>query len=246
MSNWKACIPANPKYEGAKNTFWVMNVSVEPHEGASIKVQVHYQNGALANEFITISGDEYKEWAADDNWIYQKVATKLALGTLVDSDMPYISAPVENNTSVHAEAYIQKIQSLQEQLDSQYAKIKTITDILIEKGLVSAGLVSQSNFVVESGNSEEAQTNEEGSVVTSGNSEEAQTNEQGSVVASGNSEEAQTNEEGSVVASGNSEEAQTNEEGSVVASGNSEEAQTNEQGSVVASSNSEEAQTIQE
>lgn len=93
MSNWKICIPANPKYEGAINSFWVMNVSVVPHEGASIKVQVHYQNGALANEFITIGGDEYKEWTADDNWIYQKVATKLALGVFAGSDTPYIMAP---------------------------------------------------------------------------------------------------------------------------------------------------------
>jgi hypothetical protein len=54
MSNWKVCIPGNPKYEGAKNMFWVTNVSVVPHEGAKIQVQVHYQNGALANEFITI------------------------------------------------------------------------------------------------------------------------------------------------------------------------------------------------
>jgi hypothetical protein len=83
MSNWKACIPANPKYEGAYNQFWVTNVSVVPHEGASIRVQVHYQNSALATEFITISGDEYKEWGADDDWIYQKVAHKLALGTLL-------------------------------------------------------------------------------------------------------------------------------------------------------------------
>jgi hypothetical protein len=93
MSNWKVCIPANPKYEGAKNAFWVTNVSVVPHEGASIRVQVHYQNGALANEFITISGDEYKEWGADDNWIFHKVATKLALGVLEGSDTPYIMAP---------------------------------------------------------------------------------------------------------------------------------------------------------
>ena len=82
MSNWKVCIPANPKCEGAINQFWVTNVSVAPHERCSIKVQVHYQNGALANEFITITGDEYKEWGADDDWIYQKVAHKLALGTL--------------------------------------------------------------------------------------------------------------------------------------------------------------------
>jgi hypothetical protein len=138
MSNWKACIPANPKYEGAKNEFWVMNVSVALHEGARIQVQVHYQNGALANEFITIGGDEYKEWAADDNWIYQKVATKLALGTLADSDTPFIPAPVtvDDNRSVHNEADIQRIQTLQEQLDEQAAKLKIITDLLIKSGAI--------------------------------------------------------------------------------------------------------------
>jgi len=136
MSNWKVCIPANPKYEGAKNAFWVTNVSVSPHEAVSVRVQVHYQNGALANEFVSISGDEYKEWAADDNWIYQKVATKLALGTLADSDMPYVPAPIEDNRSVHNEADVAKIQTLQTQLDEQAAKLKVITDLLIKTGAI--------------------------------------------------------------------------------------------------------------
>jgi hypothetical protein len=82
MSNWKRCNPANPKYEGANNQFCIMEIVVSPHHSVGIKVQVLYQNSALANEFITISGDEYKEWGADDDWIYQKVAHKLALGTL--------------------------------------------------------------------------------------------------------------------------------------------------------------------
>ena len=140
MSNWKACIPANPKSEGATNYFWVTNVSVVPNEAVSIKVQVRYQNGALANEFITIGGDEYKEWAADDNWIYQKVATKLALGglaDLVDASGNPVQPPVyDDNRSIHNEADIQRIQTLQEQLDAQAAKLKTITDMLIGKGLV--------------------------------------------------------------------------------------------------------------
>jgi hypothetical protein len=136
MSNWRVCIPANPKCEGAINEFWVQNVTVVPNECVSIKVQVHYQNSALATEFITISGDEYKEWAADDNWIYHKVATKLALGALADSDAPYVPAPIEDGRSVHNEGDIQKIQTLQEQLDAQAAKLKTITDMLIGKGLV--------------------------------------------------------------------------------------------------------------
>ena len=136
MSNWKICIPANPKYEGANNQFWVTNVSVALHEAVNCKVQVLYQNGALANEFVSISGDEYKEWSNNDDWIYQKVAVKLALGTLADSDTPYVPAPIEDNRSVHNEGDIQKIQTLQEQLDAQAAKIKTITDMLIGKGLV--------------------------------------------------------------------------------------------------------------
>jgi hypothetical protein len=82
MSNWKRCIPANPKYEGANHQFCIMEIIVSPHQSVSIKCQVLYQNSVLANEFITISGDEYKEWGEDDNWIYQKVAVKLALGTL--------------------------------------------------------------------------------------------------------------------------------------------------------------------
>lgn len=147
MSNWKACIPANPKYEGATNGFCVTNVSVIPHEGASIKVQVQYQNGALANEFVTITGDEYKEWGADDNWIYQKVARKLALGVLADSVdasgnlMKYIpapaaaaAAPTDDTRSVHNERDIETIQSLQEQLDAQAAKLKTITELLFKNG----------------------------------------------------------------------------------------------------------------
>jgi len=139
MSNWKACIPANPKYEGAKNAFWVTNVSVVPHEAVSVRVQVHYQNGALANEFVSISGDEYKEWAADDNWIYQKVATKLALGVLADNPDGYVPAPaatIDDNRSVHNPSDIETIQTLQQQLNAMETKMKTITELLFKNGAI--------------------------------------------------------------------------------------------------------------
>jgi hypothetical protein len=42
----------------------------------------------------------------------------------------------DDSRSVHNEADIQKIQTLQEQLDNQALKLKTITDMLIGKGLV--------------------------------------------------------------------------------------------------------------
>ena len=42
----------------------------------------------------------------------------------------------DDNRSIHNEADIQRIQTLQEQLDAQATKLKTITDMLIGKGLV--------------------------------------------------------------------------------------------------------------
>jgi len=141
MANWRACIPSNPLCEGAHNQFCVNNVSVALNEGVTIKVQVHYQNSAFATEFLTISGDEYKEWGADDNWIYQKIARKLCLGVLADmvdasgNPVSYIPAPTaDDNRSVHNDADIARIQTLQEQLDAQASKLKTITDLLFKNG----------------------------------------------------------------------------------------------------------------
>lgn len=42
----------------------------------------------------------------------------------------------EDNRSVHNEADIQKIQSMQEQLDAQAAKLKTITELLFKNGTI--------------------------------------------------------------------------------------------------------------
>jgi hypothetical protein len=133
MSNWKSCLPANPKYEGAFNSFWLMNTSVVPHESVSCKVQVMYQNGALANEFVNISGDEYKEWSSDDDWLYHKICQKLALGTLAGSDVPYVPAPAiiqDDNRSVHNEADINRITSLETELEEQKKKLAQIIGLL--------------------------------------------------------------------------------------------------------------------
>ena len=139
MSNWISCIPSNPKYENALNSFWVTNVSVIPHQGVSIKVQVQYQNGALANEFVNINGDEYKEWSSDDDWLYHKICQKLALGTLAGSDVEYVPAPSiiqDDNRSVHNEADVQKINDLQTELESQKLKLNQIMTLLGKNNLI--------------------------------------------------------------------------------------------------------------
>lgn len=116
-----------------------MNTSVVPHESVSCKVQVMYQNGALANEFVNINGDEYKEWAADDEWLYHKICHKLALGTLAGSDVQYIPAPAiiqDDNRSVHNPQDIETISNLQTELDAQKAKIDQINKLLISRGIL--------------------------------------------------------------------------------------------------------------
>jgi hypothetical protein len=116
-----------------------MNTSVVPHESVSCKVQVQYQNGALANEFVNISGDEYKEWSSDDDWLYHKICQKLALGTLVGSDGSYIQAPViiqDDNRSVHNPHDVETINNLQSELDAQKAKIEQINKLLISRGIL--------------------------------------------------------------------------------------------------------------
>ena len=49
--------------------------------------QVHYQNDVLATEFIYIIQPEYSEWGTNDDWLYQKIATKLALGSLTNPNI---------------------------------------------------------------------------------------------------------------------------------------------------------------
>lgn len=83
MSNWRTCIPVNPIVEGSTNLFCIMNLTVVPHESASAKIQVQYQNGTLSMEFVNIVQPEYAEWGTDDEWIFTKIASKLGLGTLV-------------------------------------------------------------------------------------------------------------------------------------------------------------------
>ena len=139
MSNWITCNPANPLREGATNIFCIMSLNVVPHESVSCKVQVQYQNGALSVEFINIPQPEYGEWGADDNWIYQKIAQKLFLGTLASSNSPPTLAPAtyhDDTRSVHNDADIAKITTLEEQMVEQTRQLQQMRQIMISKGMI--------------------------------------------------------------------------------------------------------------
>jgi hypothetical protein len=86
--------------------------------------------------------EDYLKWGSDDDYIKQWICSKISLlGVPVDNveglnNQPIINANLDDNRSVHNEADLQKIQSLQEQLDQQASKLKVITDMLIGKGMI--------------------------------------------------------------------------------------------------------------
>lgn len=95
--------------------------------------------GMYQKDYI-LENDEYYNWGSDDDYIKNYICDKEGyLGRPCDvTEKPNvpINPILQDDRSVHNEADIQRIQTLQEQLDAQAAKLKTITDMLIGKGLV--------------------------------------------------------------------------------------------------------------
>jgi len=127
-------------FETSINTIiMIRSVSVIPKQGALIKL-LYVDGFDVETHKITIEGEDYQSWGFDDDFLGHYCINKLTNGkaTIVNSNYVAPSKPdiINDNRSIHNEADIQKIQTLQEQLDAQAAKLKTITDMLIGKGLV--------------------------------------------------------------------------------------------------------------
>ena len=123
----------------------VLEISVLLHKSAFIQCYCFLPTGLTLYK-LDMNNEEYSKWSSDDNYIKHWICSKISLlGNAVDNleELPNepvlqsnLDASLNDNRSVHNEMDIQKIQTLQEQLDAQAAKIKTITDMLIGKGLV--------------------------------------------------------------------------------------------------------------
>jgi hypothetical protein len=101
---------------------------------------VIYSGSSIYDKVFNLEGDDYANWGASDDYIKEYICDKEGF---IGRPIPENEAPPvaqfdqqSDSRSVHNEADIQKIQTLQEQLDAQAAKLKTITDMLIGKGLV--------------------------------------------------------------------------------------------------------------
>ena len=92
--------------------------------------------GMYQKEYI-LENDDYLNWGTNDDYIKNYICDKETyLGRPCNvEEKPTNVLLQDDNRSVHNDADIQKIQTLQEQLDNQALKLKTITDMLIGKGL---------------------------------------------------------------------------------------------------------------
>jgi len=120
----------------------VFPITIPMGDAASFRVVVFSSTGAYDKNF-NLEGVDYKNWGASDEYIKEYICDKEGfIGRPVpdiDADgnpIIYQAQAQDDNRSVHNEADIQRIQTLQEQLDAQAAKLKTITDLLFKNGAI--------------------------------------------------------------------------------------------------------------
>jgi len=132
----------------------IQSINVNPNTSAKVQALCYFPGNNIQMRFVDITGDEYLAWGNDDNYLIALVGHKLGLGIRVKpidmanepdrtevipfeyqpAKLPIPQIITDDNRSVHNEADIQRIASLQEQLDEQAAKLKTITELLFKNG----------------------------------------------------------------------------------------------------------------
>ena len=116
----------------------VLEVAVVLHKSALVQAYI-FMPDSLSFFKADMTPEEYAMWGADDNYIKHFICAKMPiLGTPADgaaaAAIPTMSAQQDDSRSVHNEADIQRINSLQDQLTAMETKLKTITDLLFKQG----------------------------------------------------------------------------------------------------------------
>lgn len=141
----------------------IQGISITPNTSARVQALCFYSGGVVQMKHVTIEGDEYTKWANDDDYLIALVGHKLGFGERVEPDDPYYTpkpitpysfkseipaqpsgAPVataaqvyhDDTRSVHNDADIAKITTLEEQMVEQQRLVAQLKSILISKGMI--------------------------------------------------------------------------------------------------------------
>ncbi len=133
----------------------IQGISINPNKSARVQALCFFSENIIQMKFVDIVDKEYTDWGNDDNYLIGLVGYKLGLGERVQpwsnepdykpepiksynftstDDLP--TTTINDNRSVHNDEDIQKITTLQEQLDIQAGKLKTIMDLLYKNGSI--------------------------------------------------------------------------------------------------------------
>jgi hypothetical protein len=142
------------KYLFSSGLIDIQGISINPNISAKVQCLCFYNVGEIQMKFVEIIGEEYINWGNDDDYLISLVGHKLGMGERIEPNDPlYPTKPFKNynftstrdtitsttipeNRSVHNDEDIQKITTLQEQLDIQAGKLKTIMDLLYKNGSI--------------------------------------------------------------------------------------------------------------
>lgn len=142
------------KYLFSSGLIDIQGISINPNISAKVQALCFYNVGVVQMKFVEIIGEDYINWGNDDDYLISLVGHKLGMGERIEPNDPlYPTKPFKNynftitdnipttttindNRSVHNDEDIQKITTLQEQLDIQAGKLKTIMDLLYKNGSI--------------------------------------------------------------------------------------------------------------
>ena len=141
------------KYLFSSGLIDIQGISINPNISAKVQALCFYNVGVVQMNFVEIAGEDYINWSNDDDYLIALVGHKLGMGERIEPNDPlYPTKPFKNykftitdnlptttindNRSIHNDADVAKIETLQAQLDEQQKKLKTITDLLINKGMI--------------------------------------------------------------------------------------------------------------
>jgi len=124
----------------------IQGISIIPNVCAKIQALCFYSDGTVLMKSVGIEGDEYTNWANDDDYLIALVGHKLGFGERVEVNDPYYKPPPfapytftsripvavanDDNRSVHNETDIQRITSLETELEEQRKKLAQIIGLL--------------------------------------------------------------------------------------------------------------------
>ena len=126
----------------------IHEIQISFNKSARLTAKCYYQQGREQTmKYIDIIGEEYTNWLNDDNYLISLAGYKVGMGELLEPIKTYnftsnevipTTKPeiISDNKSIHNDADVAKIETLQTELESQKTKLNQIMSLLGKNNLI--------------------------------------------------------------------------------------------------------------